>query len=113
MNYGDKLVLENNSLEIVVYWHGTACEYYSKYSKLKNLELCSIQNCKYINPFKLQEFIINYKFTLFDKLMYENLIEKEKFYLVKINFTGYDSDVYNIVEVTDVSTSTNEFHHLH
>lgn len=113
MHYGDDEQRKENRLSIVVYWHGSSLEHHEsdQYSKLQDFEITSIQQCQYVEPHILKDFLTNYRFTLFDKITPK--IEQEKFYAVTIKFTGYYSELFDVVDIKDVSDDPNEFYRLH
>jgi hypothetical protein len=113
MHYFDLEKEYFNILEIVVYQFKNEFEdeFSHRYSKLNDLQITSIVNCKHVPIHALKNFLIDYKYTLLKHL--EDKIEFEQYYLLKIEFTGYDSDTYKVISVENVTNSEKQLLKLH
>ncbi len=105
MHFGDNpLNPEEEVMKVVLYKHltSTGGEY--------NMQLASIQECRYISPYAMEKFIHTYNYILdgFDDL------EAEHWYLfeVKLDESGFQLEA-EVLSITDVSETDNELHRLH
>lgn len=102
MHYFEEAQLTNNELQMVIYLHSDLSDIDEidshLYSPYINLELLSIQSCRYVQPYMLRDFLQTYKYTWPKEIN----LELDKFYLVTINFYGYSADVYKVVKVQEV-----------
>jgi hypothetical protein len=106
MHYDDPRVIKQNRLNIVMYKHGT--ENPGEY----DMDISSIQECRYIFPYSLIKFLHAYKYLPILIEKFEEL-EFEKWYLFEIKFLDcYELNI-EVLNVTDVSDSNNNFHRLH
>jgi hypothetical protein len=96
MHYDDETVLKAGTLEVVIYKHNDCDGGYE-------LDLCSIQDCAYIRPYDLQQFLARWD-LYYDEQLRE--IEPETFYSFhfKINSSGYGMPEFVSFEKVDDST---------
>lgn len=100
MHYSDPDQLLGNVLKLVIYIHTN-----SEDDEL-DVQVASIQECKYFSPRTLQQMLMVPKFFI-----NPTGLETESWLIVSIKDLGYDS--IQIVSIEDVSESDNEFYKLH
>lgn len=103
MHYCDKPQLKKNTLEIVIYTHGTP-------TKETEIDLSSIQKCEFFPPRLLKKILKDPTKYLGSKPGVEGL-KQEEWWLVKIKQTAWDEFI--IKHVKNVSKTKNKFLILH
>lgn len=102
MHYGDTEQLENNSLNIVIYKHGTPKEDVFEYM------VESIQSCKYFPPNILKNILTNPNKYFSEKFKNK---KSEEFYLTTIKIVDINDTL--TWSIKNVSKRKNEFYRLH
>jgi len=108
MHYGDKPQAENNVLKVGIYVHGTSIK------NVYDLELASVQECKYIYPGTLRKFLtVPEHYIDHIELLNSGKIEPEKWYILALReVDSITEPILEIVSITDVTEEPDEYIHI-
>jgi hypothetical protein len=104
MHYGDKEQEKNQKLSVIVYKHGIMSDNPEDF----DLEISSIQECRYVDPYALSKLIRKPNKRLgksFEKLDFEN------FYLAELKWTWETK--WEVLSVRKASHEENPYFWLH